>query len=256
MGGKQSYTKAKNFVSATQQGVDPRTGLFGVRLPLANLQANALRGPNLSLNLVYVPLSDLDIGFGKGFRLNLSGYDPDDNQLILSSGGEYRTDKNDVIMQQKLKDFRFIKIMNANNEIDHYEVIYKNGVTEKLRKVGKCYVTTSIHGANGRSLKLTWNSYEEPARLFKIEDDDNVRLCTITYAFERTIFWHLPNDEQFGTSTEFRFMHLNKDNEKFEHVSSLFVIFFFYKEKVYTLNLLTKQKYLQIFYSVSNIFCK
>ncbi|WP_437806040.1 hypothetical protein [Sorangium sp. So ce1078] len=50
------YSQAFNFPGAIQGGVDPRTGLYVVNMPVARLVGNANLGPSLDLTLRYDPL--------------------------------------------------------------------------------------------------------------------------------------------------------------------------------------------------------
>jgi len=171
------YTSAGNFISAVQGSVDPRTGLFNINLPLANLQSNQLMGPGLSLSLMYSPLSAVDKGFGRGFRLNLSQYNMDTGQLTLSSGEEYRVSGSGYVEQQKLKNFIFEKITS-----DRYRIIYKSGLVEHLSwQKGNVYLPAQISLADGRSLTLVWGSQYPTARLERITDDSGRILCRINY---------------------------------------------------------------------------
>lgn len=177
MVGGPCYTSAGNFISAIQGGVDPRTGLFNITLPLVNIRANQLMGPEFSLVLFYSPLSSQNVGFGNGFRLNLSKYDTNNSELSLSTGEEYRVDNNGRIKQKKLKNFTFEKIDDGQ-----YKIIYKSGSIEYLTmKSGAICVPSKIFSPTGRSLSLTWNSEFSPARLSQICTDDNRTICSISY---------------------------------------------------------------------------
>ncbi|WP_265015335.1 hypothetical protein [Wolbachia endosymbiont (group B) of Camptogramma bilineatum] len=198
------YTSAGNFISAVQGSVDPRTGLFNVHLPLANAQANALMGPMLSLTLLYSPLSTVDNGFGKGFRLNFSRYDKNTRQLLLSNGEEYRMGNNDQVQQQKLKSFIFKKLDNNTCQI-----VYKSGLIEHLSlRSGEIYVPSQISSADGRTLNLTWDSSFSPARLTQITDDEGTLLCSVTYpdiTSADTIFTLLPGKANLSYKIIFKF---------------------------------------------------
>lgn len=191
MSSSSYYTSAGNFISAVQGGVDPRTGLFNLHLPLANTHANALMGLMLSLGLFYSPLSVTDHGFGTGFRLNLSRYDTTTWQLLLSSGEEYRVGSNGRLKQQKLKNFIFQKRDDRNCRI-----VYKSGLVEHLAlRRGGVYVPIRIVSAAGRALNLTWTSHFLPARLTTITDDSGRVLCSVQYpddGFATTRFTLLP----------------------------------------------------------------
>lgn len=174
------FSNSTNFVSATQGSVDPRTGLFGVNIPLANLRANKLLGPSIELSLTYSALSTQNIGFGKGFRLNLSSYNPTNGKLLLSSGEEYRVDVNGNLKQKKLNNFIFEKANDNECRIIHKAGLIENLVLER----GNIYVPYQITSADGRKLHLKWSSEFSPARLTQITDDYDNFLCIIHYPDE------------------------------------------------------------------------
>ncbi len=95
------YSQAGNFISATLGGVDPRTGLFNLSLPLVNLHSAKLAGPALALSLQYSPLSSDNEGFGRGFALNLTRYNLPARKLTLSTGEEYRVSSSGTVVKQK-----------------------------------------------------------------------------------------------------------------------------------------------------------
>lgn len=171
------YSQSSNFVSYVSGGVDPRTGLFKIQLPLVNLHTNALAGPALSLTLNYDPLSETNNGFGIGFNLNLTSYDTNTGKLLLSSGEEYRVDKNTLnIKQHKLKNFIFNKIDDT-----HCAVTYKSGQVETLSKHNNAYIPSRISGPDGRSIFFKWDSSKSVNKVSEITDDLGNVLCAFTY---------------------------------------------------------------------------
>ncbi|KAG4066751.1 hypothetical protein HA402_012818 [Bradysia odoriphaga] len=198
------HTSAGNFNSALNSSVDPRTGLFKINMPLAKLHANYQLGPELSLNLFYSPLSTTNVGFGKGFSLNLSQYHQKMGKLQLSTGEEYRVGSNDKVKQQKLKNFLFSKLDDGS-----YQIVYKSGMKERLSlRSGGIYVTTEISSADGRSIKLVWDSQFSTARLTQVTDNNDHILCSIAYPnveIATTRFTLLPNVAELSHTTTFRF---------------------------------------------------
>ncbi|SPP30986.1 putative deoxyribonuclease RhsA [Arsenophonus endosymbiont of Aleurodicus floccissimus] len=208
------YTNAGNFISAAQGGVDPRTGLFNVHLPLVNTQANALMGPRLWLALSYSPLSTVNNGFGIGFRLNLSQYNKNTRQLLLSNGEEYRIGNNNQVKQQQLKNFIFKKL-----DDNTCQIIYKSGLTECLTlHSGEIYVPTKISSTDGRSLNLAWDSHFSPARLTRVTDDNGHILCSVAYPDNTsaiTRFTLLQDNVEFSYNIIFAF-----NNERLISITS------------------------------------
>lgn len=86
------HSNALNFMSCLKSGVDSRTGLYNVSINLPELQANDLRGPGITPTLSYSPLLTQDIGYGLGWSLQLSHYDPDSHILSLGTGETFCVD--------------------------------------------------------------------------------------------------------------------------------------------------------------------
>lgn len=199
------YSQAMNFISAQKGGVDPRTGLFNVSLPLVNLHSNALTGPALTLTLQYSPLSSVNEGFGKGFALNLTRYDAVSRRLVLSSGEEYRISSSGVsVKQQKFRNFIFRQI-NTHT----YQVIHKSGLTETLIWHQTAYVPIIINAPDGRKINLTWlTSSTSLPRLVSVKDDYDTELLSINYPDEQvatTKLNVLPQDTESGYQVIFKF---------------------------------------------------
>lgn len=198
------YSQAGNFLSTLQGGVDPRTGLFNVSLPLVNLHSGNLAGPAFALSLQYSPLLVQNEGFGRGFSLNLTRYDKATGRLVLSTGEIYHiSSSGDSVRQKKLRNFLFRKIDDS-----HCVVIHKSGLTEHLSRYDFVYVPVLITTPEGRSLKLTWGSTYNPVRLLKIEDDTGVILCSVSYpdaSVASTSFRLLPDDDKYGYNISFLF---------------------------------------------------
>lgn len=198
------YSQAGNFISSVQGGVDPRTGLFNVSMPLVNLHSCRLAGPALALSLQYSPISSLNEGFGTGFSLNLTRYDTATGKLTLSTGEEYRVSVgNFSVKQKKLKNFIFKKTNEKS-----CQVIHKNGLTEYLSLRKSVYVPTRIAAPDGRGLTLKWSSDYPSPRLIGITDDDGAVLCSVTYpdaSVASTHLYLLPDDNISGYGVIFHF---------------------------------------------------
>lgn len=196
------YSGASNFLSAIQGGVDPRTGLFNVNLPLANLRSGNLAGPGLALALNYSLLSDRNDGFGRGFTLNLSHYDRNKRKLYLSSGESYSISSSETtVLQQKLKNFIFKKTDDPGAT---YQIIHKSGLTEILTMLDSTAYITRIEDALGRWLGLSWEWTGTKHRLsgvYEIKGGKNIPLCSVSYSDnpERAVtFSVLPGDPDAG----------------------------------------------------------
>jgi RHS repeat-associated protein len=203
------YTTAGNFVYAVQGGVDPRTGLFNISLPLVNLRAGNLAGPVLALSLNYSPLSLRNEGFGKGFALNLTRYDVLTRTLHLSTGEEYLISSNGTsVRQHKFRNFIFEK-----TDDDSYLITHKSGLVERIIRYNSEFVTTLITTPNMRSMFFDWDASPTlPARLIKVRDVAGVVLCAVTYVSNTpvaTTFTVLPDNAESGYNIQFSFQSNN-----------------------------------------------
>ncbi|MFF5865757.1 RHS repeat domain-containing protein [Pseudomonas sp. NPDC012596] len=130
------HSNAFNFMSFVQGGVDPRTGQYNVSIELPTLAANHLNGPNLPLRIGFNPMNPENSGFGAGWRLNLSEYDPDDSQMLsLHSGERFKVFDNGpgeqaVIPERKIDSFHFENISSGTTTL--YRVAHKSGMIEVL----------------------------------------------------------------------------------------------------------------------------
>ncbi|MFB7668609.1 RHS repeat-associated core domain-containing protein [Kitasatospora sp. NPDC056138] len=175
------FSQAGNFGSAVAGGVDPRTGLFNVRIALGNLVGNRNLGPSLPLVLSYSPLNSTDAGLGRGVSLGLTTYDRDNRLLALASGEQYKvqeTDSKVVLMQKKLDTVRVTKDQDA------YRLVHKSGDVEVLtgpRKASSLKVPTALLTPAGHALGLTWDFGSGPVPRLKAAADEDDTLLTVDY---------------------------------------------------------------------------
>ena len=128
------HSNAFNFMSFIEGQVDPRTGLYTCSIKLPELLANQLCGPVVPLHLNFNPLNGADSGFGKGWNLQLSQFNPSNGKLALYTGEVFKVnieDENTVIPEKKIDSFHF-HVLNNNR----YRVEHKSGLVEIL-KVGQ-----------------------------------------------------------------------------------------------------------------------
>ncbi|WP_235810040.1 RHS repeat-associated core domain-containing protein [Pseudomonas syringae group genomosp. 3] len=118
-------------MSSLKSGVDPRTGLYNVSITLPELQSNDLLGPGFNLDLSYSPLNTVDSGYGRGWNLQLSQYNPGTHILALSTGETFCVDGTSgtalTMSEKKLDTFHFYKL-----DATHYRVVHKSGLVEML----------------------------------------------------------------------------------------------------------------------------
>ncbi|EPY7113961.1 RHS repeat domain-containing protein [Klebsiella variicola] len=199
MSSSSFYTAAGNFLSAIQGGVDPRTGLFTVNLPLADLRSNDLAGPGLKLALCYSPLNDRDDGFGRGFAMNLTRYDLLKRRLYLSTGESYPVSCSEGTALRHHNTLNFLM-----REQDGYisQVIHKSGLVEDLVLYNTAAYTRTLTDALGRSISFKWNrnSSGMGVRLSAVTGYQNgliTTLCSVKYSDDpeqAATFSVLPDD--------------------------------------------------------------
>ncbi|WP_277972940.1 RHS repeat domain-containing protein [Pantoea agglomerans] len=198
------YSAAGNFIDSISGGVDPRTGLFNVSLPLVNLHANNLAGPALELSLNYTPFYSFDEGFGKGVALNLTRYDVPSRRLKLSTGEEYQmSSSGDAVRQKKFRNFILKKINDKK-----YQIIYKSGLIEELTRYNFEFITTSVFSPNGHKLSFSFDGEQQliPARLVKVTSNGTT-LLSISYpeTGDTTTLTVLPDNTVSGYQIVFRY---------------------------------------------------
>jgi RHS repeat-associated protein len=182
------YSQAFNFVSAVAGGVDPRTGLFNVNMPLVSLIGNDNLGPSLPLTLHYTALSTLNQGFGIGCSLGLSQYDTTAMLLTLSTGERYKvaeTPSSVTLQQNRLDSIRFDKLVNANA----YKITHKSGEVEWLmgpNQGGHIKVPLKLYTPIGHRLDLGWDFGSGVPRLSTVTDERGQLLFRATYAGSAT----------------------------------------------------------------------
>ena len=191
------YSQAGNFINKVRGGVDPRTGLFNVSLPLMNLRSAGLSGPQLSLALRYSPLSPVDEGFGRGFSLNMTRYDESSRSLKLSTGENYMlSESGNSLRQYRFKNFVFEKTKDRE-----YRIIYKSGLIETLLERGGVYITKSVLDSCSRGFRYiyTWrNDHHTPVRLRRVTDHTRIkRLVRRSICFLHAIRLHEKVIESF-----------------------------------------------------------
>lgn len=190
-------TQSGNFISALQTHVDPRTGQFMAKFPLAELTGNNLMGPDLSIHLSYSPLNTDNIGFGTGFSFTLTRFNNSTNLLELSNGEQYRVmPGSDSVRNKKLDNFRFV-YTNGATDADGYTVFWKEGNQEHLtaREDGTTFETTKIVSPLGYTLTLSWDWTGQYSRLYRVSDATTT-LCQVAYGIFPTLtVWPETEDE-------------------------------------------------------------
>ncbi len=177
------HSNAFNFMSFLQNGVDPRTGQYTVNIALPDVKSNGLRGPDVPLNLAYNPLNTQDNGYGRGWSLQLSEYDPGRQILSLSTGETFQVTGSNgdrlLMEEQKIDSFHFYK------ESDEcYRVMHKSGQVEILKVRGNAQrsvaLAVRIFEPSGHAITLDYVPFSNThQRLSSIKDDQGSTLLEI-----------------------------------------------------------------------------
>ncbi|KIY39756.1 hypothetical protein TZ03_15565 [Pseudomonas sp. 10-1B] len=199
------HSNAFNFMSFVQGGVDPRTGQYTVSLELPELLANHLNGPNLPLRIGFNSMNPEDSGFGAGWRLSLSEYDPQSQMLSLHSGERFKVFDNGpgtqpVIPERKIDSFHFENISAGATTL--YRVAHKSGMIEVLglhdideqgQPNKKVALPVRVLAPTGHGITLSYEQVGVPSPmpgipakgvpcLALVEDDSKRKLLEIDYS--------------------------------------------------------------------------
>jgi RHS repeat-associated protein len=167
------HSNAFNFQSYVQHGVDPRTGQYTVSLAVPELRSNALAGPALPLSIAFSPMNTADTGFGLGWGITLTEYNPQTRILSLGSGETFKvtgSGNTPAIAEKKLDSFHF-----HDDGGDRYRVVHRSGLVEVLQTGGSSdrplAVPVEVLGADGRALRLTYVPFNGGRRLETVSDE-------------------------------------------------------------------------------------
>lgn len=191
--GSQFHTAGTNFTSAGA-GVDPRTGLYGVSVPLGALTGNNGLGPVLPLTLTWSALGHADAGFGRGAALaGITVFDSTQRLLTLATGDCYRVNETSQVnlLQKKLDTVRIEK------KADSYRLAYKSGRVEVLNGHGvPVRVPQRIVTPAGHALHLSWTYPTAQPRLSQVTDDTGTVLLRAEYPSGRAVLHVLPGQDE------------------------------------------------------------
>lgn len=176
-------SNAFNSTSFVRNGVDPRTGLYTVTIDFPELNGNLLNGPALPLGLSFSPTNILDSGFGIGWDLSLTQFNPTTRVLSLCSGETYKVTGSGAepeIAEHKLDSFKLFDQGGG-----HYRVVHKSGLVELLEERGiSSYVLAQpveIQSPDGHSLTLDYEPYGNFQRLRQVKQADGSPLLLVRY---------------------------------------------------------------------------
>lgn len=207
------HSNAFNFLSFVQGSVDPRTGLYSLRIELPELPANHLSGPTLPLRLGYNPLNSQDTGFGVGWSLNLSQFVVSSGMLSLHTGESFKVADNGpgekaVIPERKIDSFHFDNVSEGGNKC--FRIAHKSGLIELLEPQAPTFAVAlpvRVLAASGHGINLTYQVVNGEPCLASITDDTQVNgrprtLLKIDYSSHSRVLIDLnPDSEAFARYT-------------------------------------------------------
>ncbi|KIL84624.1 hypothetical protein FAVG1_12151 [Fusarium avenaceum] len=180
-GGQNIYSQAFNFSSLAEHSVDPRTGQYGCAIHLYQAPAKIRNCPHFDLSLHFDSLSSEDVGFGRGWSLNLSKYNHRHSRtLSLITGENYKVV--DTKTTLAVKDLKLNSFLFERSGPD-YRVTHKSGDIEILSNAGDNFnitVPVKLYAVNGRSLDLEWITSGETPRLSQVREGTEI-LLSIDY---------------------------------------------------------------------------
>ncbi|PKQ75539.1 sugar-binding protein [Aeromonas sobria] len=159
-------SNAFNFDSYCSGGVDQRTRNYSYQILLGSLIGNWLKGPHLDIALQFFPYLTENLGFGKGWKLNIPRYNITDKQLYLANGQSYHAE---LGANYKI-DIRYKKLLDysVNGNSNGFEITYRDGRKDILDDHG--YLIKIVQ-SDGHALYFSWLNTGSEKRLDKVWDD-------------------------------------------------------------------------------------
>ncbi|WP_346829706.1 RHS repeat-associated core domain-containing protein [Pseudomonas abietaniphila] len=193
------HSNAFNFLSFVEAGVDSRTGQYTCSISLPELKCNALCGPALPLRLSFNPLAtqlaskDRNSGFGCGWSLALSQYNPTTQMLSLSTGESFKVTGSGVqpaIREQKIESFHFYEEQGSTGPL--YWVVHKSGLVEHLSPGGPDGIAlpSAIYSAQGHKIELFYEVFKGVRTLSEIQDSSGTVLRIVRTDAAITLHLH------------------------------------------------------------------
>lgn len=172
------HSNAFNFMSFIEGQVDPRTGQYTSSIKLPELLANQLSGPVVPLHLNFNPLNSGDSGFGKGWNLQLTQFNPASGVLALYTGEVFKVyvqGAETVIPEKKIDSFHFHVLSNTRYRVEH-----KSGLIEIL-EVGQGQVAMPVKlvSPQGHSVTLSYEAFGTDPLLSSINNADGTQLLRL-----------------------------------------------------------------------------
>jgi RHS repeat-associated protein len=195
-----SQSSALSFASFRRGQVDPRTGSFTYRIPIARLTGNELKGPTIELYLNYDHFIKRDEGFGEGWTLGLSRVINNNSRkkVLLRDGRIIDRTERGVIQTVGVNDYKFSALGTPANA---YQIAYKeDGTIETLEPRGSTNsytILTKLTSENGFELNLEYDSSSVVPWLSRIYDESGKDLLSVTRQFVREDSGYLTGEITF-----------------------------------------------------------
>jgi RHS repeat-associated protein len=172
------HSNAFNFMSFILSQVDPRTGQYTCAISLPELKANNLCGPVVPLQLNFNPLNARDSGFGKGWNLQLSQFDPNKRVLSLYTGETFKVDLGGgepFIPEKKIDSFHFHDLGSSRYRVEH-----KSGLVEILAvQQGELALPVQMLSPQGHSVTFWYDTFGTDPLLSSILNGDGTPLLSL-----------------------------------------------------------------------------
>lgn len=207
------HSNALNAADFVQNSVDPRTGQYALSINLPPLVGNDQRGPALPIRLVFNPFSDKNVGFGRGWYIELTQYVPGTRMLRLHTGESFKVTGAGAepgIKERKLESFRFFDDSDGNAK--RYRVVHRSYLEEILDEYGvgenRVALPSEVRAASGHRLLLSYTP--DTQRLERIVDSTGLELLSIRYG--STVILDLHPNAKGGTLplAQYKFILLNE----------------------------------------------
>lgn len=189
-------SNAFNFSDYIESGVEPRAGTYSVNVTVAKLTGNNLRGPLIDLAITRNPMNNADVGFGKGWNINLTQYNRIAKKVQLRTGQTFLvTDLGIVgdiyLPYRKTEDIRFVRLPNKS-----YKIYHLNGEVEELSNEG---LLISIVSKEGYRINFQYQKYLNQDVVSRIFDELGNEIV-FEYESRFTQIHRFPNTPQSQTS--------------------------------------------------------
>ncbi|QSR71972.1 RHS repeat domain-containing protein [Aeromonas jandaei] len=147
------YSAAFNYSNWFSTGVDSRTGVYNFTIQLAKIIWS--EEETFTLSLTYNPYSTFDTGFGRGWQMNLAGYDSQTRRLLLASGQSYISTSNNFPTGDVTHQFRYLKLRDVKviSNSGMLTVIHKDGTCEQMGKDG---AISELMAPSGHKLRFNY----------------------------------------------------------------------------------------------------